>query len=334
LQRLLYVAGKEGVARVITEALLAGLGMMAQAVPSGGTSPAPFPLLINAPDGLPVVQPIELPNCALEIKTKNDAPGALPTKVKYLDNGIVRIERSLPEADSQRKTLDLLVRLDTTWYAQGRASVYRVSAPDNDPAKLSGPMLGLPFETDFADALAKAKEMSFWEDQVALESFDLKHIDRSKFESWKTCITGLEIKLAPTDTYAPVPTRYRPQAPLQPLTARNRQSWITTDDYPSRALRDELEGTVAYTLEVNVNGLVRDCTLTPPSNVTTLTAVQNDVPILNEATCRNIKRRARFVPATDGSGRPMTSFTSGRVHWVIPYDPPAPPISPVLPKRN
>jgi protein TonB len=39
---------------------------------------------------------------------------------------------------------------------------------------------------------------------------------------------------------------------------------------------------------------------------------------LDDATCKNIQRRARFEPALDGNGNPTTGRWGSSVRWVIP----------------
>jgi TonB family protein len=84
--------------------------------------------------------------------------------------------------------------------------------------------------------------------------------------------------------------------------------WVNTDDYPSHALRNELEGTVAFTLEVGVNGRVDKCTVT----------LSTGYEVLDSSTCSNIRRRARFDPALNEEGYPVPGKYSNRVRWVLP----------------
>ncbi|HMS20495.1 MAG TPA: energy transducer TonB [Sphingorhabdus sp.] len=107
------------------------------------------------------------------------------------------------------------------------------------------------------------------------------------------------------DAPLPLPTAPEPQ-PLPPIApATNPGSWVTTNDYPSRALREEREGTTAFRLDVGVDGKVTACTVTASSG-------HGD---LDAATCKALMRRARFEPITDGGG--PASWTS-RVRWTIP----------------
>lgn len=287
---------------------------------------------IPSPETLPITLPIEPENCALDIRATSDAADTSPTKIKFFTFGRVRIERPLTEDEQTRPTADTLIQLDGSWYAQGRPSLYRIGSPDNDPAKASAPYMALPIEASFAEFIGAAKTMRIWDNMVERERFNLAAVDRAKIGAWKKCIETLVIVPTAAELYpANYPNYYRRQSPLQPVTPVNKHAWITSDDYPARAMQADLQGTVAYTLTVNVNGRVQACDMTRNENPTIMTSV-NDVPELNQATCRNITRRARFIPATDAEGRPLLANYAGRVRWILPYDPPPPP-PPRLPKR-
>ena len=105
---------------------------------------------------------------------------------------------------------------------------------------------------------------------------------------------------------APVP-RFQPK---QPTPKGNPANWATTNDYPTRALREEREGTTSFRVTVGPDGRVTGCSVTSSSGS----------PDLDDATCANVTRRARFNPATDGEGQPTTGSYSNRVRWVIPKD--------------
>ncbi len=108
---------------------------------------------------------------------------------------------------------------------------------------------------------------------------------------------------------APVPAAPRVQ-PKQPTPKGNPANWATTNDYPTRALREEREGTTSFRVTVGPDGRVTGCSVTSSSGS----------PDLDDATCANVTRRARFNPATDGEGQPTTGSYSNRVRWVIPKD--------------
>jgi protein TonB len=104
---------------------------------------------------------------------------------------------------------------------------------------------------------------------------------------------------------APPPPRFTPK---NPEPRGNPGRWATTDDYPSRALREEREGVTRFTLQVNAEGRVTDCTVTGSSGS----------PDLDEAACRALTRRARFKPATNGDGQEVPGTYSNSVRWQIP----------------
>ncbi|MCF8709826.1 energy transducer TonB [Rhizorhapis sp. SPR117] len=111
------------------------------------------------------------------------------------------------------------------------------------------------------------------------------------------------------------PTPVAPPAPPPPKQAAkaatprgNPGSWVTPDDYPSRALREERAGTTGFRLSVGADGKVTDCQVTSSSG-------SND---LDTEACKMLMRRARFRPAEDTSGNPMASSYSSRVVWQIP----------------
>lgn len=113
--------------------------------------------------------------------------------------------------------------------------------------------------------------------------------------------------LVPPPPAAPPPPRFTPKAPLP---KGNPGNWATTSDYPSRALREERQGVTSFRVTVGVDGKVTSCQVTGSSGS----------PDLDEATCSNVTRRARFTPATDGDGNPTTGSYSNRIRWVIPKD--------------
>lgn len=107
----------------------------------------------------------------------------------------------------------------------------------------------------------------------------------------------------------PAPPPPPPQfTPKNPEPRGNPGSWATTNDYPSRALREDREGTTAFRVTVGADGRVQSCSITRSSGHADL----------DDATCKNITRRARFRPATDGSGKEVSGTWSSQVRWQIP----------------
>ncbi len=100
----------------------------------------------------------------------------------------------------------------------------------------------------------------------------------------------------------PPPQRANPEPRGRP------GNWANANDYPSRALREEREGTTSFRVVVNARGRVDSCQITGSSGHSDLDA----------ATCKNITRRARFRPSLDAQGNPTTGTWSNRVRWQIP----------------
>ena len=111
----------------------------------------------------------------------------------------------------------------------------------------------------------------------------------------------------PAPVPAPPPPRFQPK---QATPKGNPANWATTNDYPSRALREEREGTTGFRVTVGPDGRVQSCDVTSSSGSSDL----------DDATCANVTRRARFTPAMDGEGNPTTGSYSNRIRWVIPKD--------------
>lgn len=124
-------------------------------------------------------------------------------------------------------------------------------------------------------------------------------------------VTPPQIQTVTTPPPAPPPIVLAPPAPppppppAKPATPRNDPgSWATPNDYPSRALREEREGTSGFRVTIDADGKVANCQITSSSGHADL----------DEATCKLVSRRARFRKPSDGYG----SVYSNRVRWVIP----------------
>lgn len=118
---------------------------------------------------------------------------------------------------------------------------------------------------------------------------------------------------APPAPPAPPPPPPPPPQPVkvQPAKARaNLASYITDDDYPQDAIRNEQQGTTGFRLDVGPDGRVTNCTVTSSSGSSSL----------DNTTCRLLRSRARFTPATDSSGGRTSDSVSGRIRWQLPAD--------------
>ena len=88
----------------------------------------------------------------------------------------------------------------------------------------------------------------------------------------------------------------------------NPADWITNNDYPSSAIRDEAEGVSGIAWDINEQGRVENCVVTATSGNSAL----------DEAACRLITRRGRYTAALDQNGQPIRSKQSRRVRWQLP----------------
>ena len=84
--------------------------------------------------------------------------------------------------------------------------------------------------------------------------------------------------------------------------------WVTSNDYPARDLREGNTGITGFRLAIGSDGRVQSCSITSSSGF----------PGLDRATCDNLSRRARFEPATDGSGAKVAGTYANNIRWVIP----------------
>jgi protein TonB len=112
----------------------------------------------------------------------------------------------------------------------------------------------------------------------------------------------------------PAPVFVRPSAPPAPpppppapSKARGatpdglgRWSARIQENYPPRAVRDEVEGRVGVRVTVGPNGRVADCSVTSSSGSS----------ILDDAACAGMRSYARFNPAWDAAGNPISGSYS------------------------
>ncbi|MEM1051775.1 MAG: energy transducer TonB [Pseudomonadota bacterium] len=111
---------------------------------------------------------------------------------------------------------------------------------------------------------------------------------------------------------APAPPAAEPAPPAPPsqargATTRNERRWASRiqENYPSRALREEVEGTVGVSVTVTPKGRATNCQVTASSGSS----------VLDRAACRGMERYARFNPALDRDGNETTGRYSTRITY-------------------
>ncbi|WP_294329406.1 energy transducer TonB [uncultured Sphingomonas sp.] len=96
--------------------------------------------------------------------------------------------------------------------------------------------------------------------------------------------------------------------PLRPLTSPG--SWVTDDDYPATAARQNHQGTVAFQLTIDSSGFPAGCSVTQSSGFEEL----------DQQVCSLMVQRARFSPARDASGKAIAAPYKGRFTWRMQQD--------------
>jgi TonB family protein len=103
------------------------------------------------------------------------------------------------------------------------------------------------------------------------------------------------------------------EPPTRAVPNQSLPSLISNDDYPAEAVRRNEQGTVAFRLDIGVDGRVSGCSIHESSGSA----------ILDASTCRILRARARFRPALDAQGRPTPDQFVSTLRWVLGN--PAPP---------
>ena len=103
----------------------------------------------------------------------------------------------------------------------------------------------------------------------------------------------------PGEPSAATPGAARARAPLASL--------ISMGDYPANALRNGEQGRVAFTLDVGADGRVTACRVTESSGSAAL----------DNATCRIMQSRARYMPARNARGVAVAGRDQGAVRWAL-----------------
>jgi len=117
--------------------------------------------------------------------------------------------------------------------------------------------------------------------------------------------------IPPAAPPAPPPPPPPPPAPSQARPAQpegqNRWAARIQENYPSRAIRDEIEGRVGVSVSVGPDGRVSACSVSNSSGSS----------ILDTAACEGMQRYARFNPALDAAGNPTTGNYSTTIVYQL-----------------
>ena len=117
--------------------------------------------------------------------------------------------------------------------------------------------------------------------------------------------------IIPVAIQAPPSAPPPPPKPVKALTPKgNPANWVTNNDYPTRALRENRSGVTGFRLSVGADGRATGCDITSSSGS----------PDLDSTACSLLMRRAKFQPGQDSNGNPTGGVYSSRFRWVIPEE--------------
>ena len=105
----------------------------------------------------------------------------------------------------------------------------------------------------------------------------------------------------------PAPPPPPPPSKARGATPKDANSWAQRiqDNYPPRALAEQKEGSVGMRITVGPDGRVSDCSVIASSG-------NSD---LDRGACDGMRRYARFNPALDAAGNPISDTTSQRITY-------------------
>lgn len=113
---------------------------------------------------------------------------------------------------------------------------------------------------------------------------------------------------SPSFTPAPLPSVTPSFTPKAASPRNDPKRWVTSDDYRSNWIRQEMTGKARFRLEIAADGRVTGCTITASSGH----------PELDAATCALVSKRARFQPARGSEGQPVAGSYSNAIDWQLP----------------
>jgi len=114
---------------------------------------------------------------------------------------------------------------------------------------------------------------------------------------------------APPALVVPPPAPPPPPSQARSASPDNIRRWSSRiqENYPSRAVRSEIEGNVGVTVTIGPDGRVASCRVSSSSGES----------ILDDAACDGISRYGRFNPALDAAGNPTTDTYSTTIVYQL-----------------
>lgn len=87
--------------------------------------------------------------------------------------------------------------------------------------------------------------------------------------------------------------------------AKDPVTWLTSDDYPTDAIRARERGEAVARLDIDAQGAVIGCAIVQSSGS----------ELLDRTTCAALRKRARFRPARDAADKPVPTIWIQRFRW-------------------
>ena len=119
------------------------------------------------------------------------------------------------------------------------------------------------------------------------------------------------VQVRPSTVVAPPgpPTPPKPPSKARGAKTKGERGWAARiqENYPARALREEIEGTVGVRVTVTPDGRATGCSVTASSGS----------DILDAAACSGMERYSRFEPAWDDAGNPTSGSYSTRITYKL-----------------
>jgi TonB family protein len=250
----------------------------------------------------------------------NDAPLAPigPWNVEYADNSCLVSHNFGTGAAAIDMAFQLLPRSSSTTVAIGAVADHDSRGKAVVTLQPSGTRFNAAYGTVPMAGGRRAFIFRVWGDHLpelvkssqirvtagkALDIFVAPRGMPAAFDAARTCEDDL-LKVWHIDP-APLANALTPAKPRTPM-----ETWVNNDDYPAAAIRSHESGTTVYRLTVDPTGAVTECGIVASSGSQTL----------DQTTCALLQKRAKYYPALDAGGKPVTDVVVDRFEWLMPLE--------------
>lgn len=174
-------------------------------------------------------------------------------------------------------------------------------------------------EPDFLTHFAAGRSLHIYRGDVRVDQLSLSG-SAAGMGVLRRCVASVKARLdaearekarfahIPKDPFAAPPSPTGSEDATHARAKANISSLFSQEDYPASALRAGEQGTVRFRVSVDPSGRVSDCTVLTSSGSSAL----------DSTTCRLLRSRARFTPATDKSGKAIPDSVESSVTWSLP----------------